>query len=311
MTIIFFGSDDFALVNLERVVQAGFSVRACVTQPDRPAGRGLKLLESPIKVYARQQKIPLLQPESLKDAAVIAQLKDFAADLLVVVAYGQILPPAVLQLARLGAVNVHGSLLPKYRGAAPVNWAVINGEKETGVSVIQMNARMDAGDILWQESLMILPTDTAGTLRQRMAKLGAECLVKTILPLEKGKLRPVSQDEKQVTLAPKLTKELGRIDWKKSAVAIHNLVHGLQPRPAAYTYYQGKVLKILETEVMASAETKSSPGTVLTVGKDGVAVAAGEGTVLVKQVHPESGKPMPAKSFAAGYKISPNSRFGK
>ena len=308
MKLIFFGSDDFAAVNLNGLLAAGFEVVACVTQPDRPQGRGLKVLSSPVKEIALKHRIPLLQQENLKDSVFFDDLKAFDSDLFVVIAYGKILPAEVLQIPRLFAVNVHGSLLPRYRGAAPINWAIINGDAETGISIIRMNTKMDAGEIIAQEKIPIRDDDTSITLRAKMADLSSRCLCRAIPLLEKGTLAFTRQDEQSVTFAPKLSRELGQIDWQKPAAQIHNLVRGMLSWSAAYTFYKKKMLKLLETSVVA-AGPPAQPGEVVTISKEGISVATGSGHLLVKTVHPESGKPMSAQNFAAGHQLKAGDRF--
>src|SRR3989338_4687761 len=303
MKIIFFGSDDFALVNLEKLVQSEHQVVACVTQADKPNGRGLHTSFSSIKQFALSRGIEIFQPARLKDEQLIQQLKSFQSDLFVVVAYGKILPIEVLSLPYLCCMNVHGSLLPKYRGAAPINWAMINGENETGASIIKMNSQMDAGDIFAQAKIKIDFTDTALTLRAKMAGLGADILLKTIDSLEKNDYTLAGQDASQISCAPKLTKELGLIPWNKPARSIHNLVRGLLPWPAAYTHFQGKLLKILQTEIVPVDVSSKQPGEVLEINPQGFVVATADGGLLVRQVHLESGKAMDARSFAVGHKL--------
>lgn len=312
MKIIFFGSDDFAAENLQRLLAEGFSVAACVTQPDRPAGRGLKVIFSPIKVIAQEHKIPVFQPDDLKDAKFLDALRSFQADLFIVIAYGKILPSAVLDIPKIFCVNVHGSLLPKYRGAAPVNWAIIKGEKETGFSLIRMNTKMDAGEIIVQEKMNIGPDETSQTLRERMAKQSAICLCRTIKDIADGKFSLTKQDEKAVTLAPKLTKELGQIDWQKPAGEIHNLVRGLLPWPGAYTLYKGRTVKLLQTQKVGTVPTylvAGKPGSIVLIDKSGILVATGQGPILIQKIQPESGKPMDAYSFAIGHKLTLEAKF--
>lgn len=302
MKIVFFGSDDFALTNLEALLASKHEIVACVTQPDKPKGRGLKVSESPLKDCALKHKIPVLQPTDLKDPAIVKQLKTYNSDLFVVIAYGKILPVEILQIPRTFSINVHGSLLPKYRGAAPINWAIINGEKETGVSIIKMNPQMDAGDILTQAKIPIEEKDDAGTLRAKLADLSAKKLIESILAIAKNSYVLSPQDHSKATLAPKLTKELGLIDWAQPAVKIHNLIRGLLPKPAAYTRYEGKTLKILETEVVSNF-SKQSDGMLMTISKVGFIVATGDGAILVKRIHLESSRAMEAAEFATGYKL--------
>jgi len=308
MKIIFFGSDHFAAENLQRLLSEGFSVVACVTQPDRPSGRGMKVAYSPIKIIGRDHKIPVLQPDDLKDPQFLEELKNFKADLFIVIAYGKILPEAVLNIPKLFCVNVHGSLLPKYRGAAPVNWAIINGDKETGFTLIKMNNKMDAGEIIVQEKMKIGSEETSQELRERMAKQSAECLCRTVKAIGQGKYSLQAQDKDQVTLAPKMTKEMGRIDWQRSSFQIHDQVRGLLPWPGAYSIYKGKVVKILRTRDLSGASSGPA-GSILAIEKQGIGVSTGSGTILITQVQPESGKPMDAYSFAIGHGVQSGSHF--
>lgn len=309
MKIIFFGSDDFAAQNLEKLIQVGHEVVACVTQPDRAKGRGLKIEASSIKVTAQQKGIPVLQPTDIKSRTLQDQLKAYKSDLFVVIAYGRILPSAVLEIPRLCAINVHCSLLPKYRGAAPVNWAIINGEKETGISIIKINETLDAGDIFAQAKVTIEEDDTAVTLKAKIAELGAECLCQTIDALESNTQDLKRQDDAKATHASKLTKKMGVISWKKSAKEIHDLARGLLPWPTAYTYYKNKLLKILETDVISKDSSAYQPGELIEILDNGFLVAAGTSCLLIREVHLESSKRMDAKSFSIGHEISPGYKF--
>jgi methionyl-tRNA formyltransferase len=308
MKIIFFGSDDFAAAHLRALLDSKQQLLAVVTQPDRAKGRGLQVEPSLVKTMAVAAKLAVLQPENLKDKSFVEQVKGYSCDLFVVIAYGRILPSELLQVPYAGAINVHGSLLPKYRGAAPINWAIINGDSETGISIIKMNAAMDAGDVISQAKIKIEDSDTAVTLRAKMAEAGKALLLKTIDSLEKKTSTLTVQDSRAVTLAPKLTKELGKIDWQKPAQEIHDLVRGLLPWPAAYTHYQGKMLKILETGIAETAK-KGKPGEVVEAGKEVLIVTTGRGALALKKVQPESAKAMDIKSFAAGHKITPGFQF--
>lgn len=302
MKIIFFGSDDFAAVHLEALLQTSHQMVACVTQPDKQKGRGMKVVFSPIKEIALKHKIPLFQPESFKDPTIIRDLQQFGADLFVVIAYGRILPQSVLDLPRKMAINVHGSLLPKYRGAAPINWAIINGDKETGISIIRMNVKMDAGEILAEEKLAILEADDAATLRQKMAQKGKNLLVKTIETIAQNSFSLKKQDERQVTLAPKLTKELGNISWQKSAVEIHRLIAGLQPWPRAFTFYKGKQLKLYSTRVI-DEEFPGVCGQVLKLDKNGILVKTGKEALLIQEVQLEGSNKVTARQFMIGHRL--------
>lgn len=303
MKIIFFGSDEFAAENLRELLKEKFAVLACVTQPDRPAGRGMKVVASPIKLIAQEQSIPVFQPDNLKDPEFITGLEKLGADLFIVIAYGKILPAVVLSLPKLFCVNVHGSLLPQYRGAAPVNWAIINGDSETGFTLMKMNSQMDAGEIIVQEKMKIGEKENSQQLRERMAKQSAECLARTIKAIEKNKFSLTPQDESKVTLAPKLSKDLGRIDWNWPAIQIHNRVRGLLPWPGAYIEYKGKKVKILETRLTPST-LKQQPGQIQAIDKQlGIVVATAAGPICLLKVQPESGKAMDAYSFAMGQRI--------
>ncbi|MCB9757108.1 MAG: methionyl-tRNA formyltransferase [Candidatus Omnitrophica bacterium] len=309
MKIIFFGSDDFAAESLRQLLSEKFSIVACVTQPDRPSGRGLQVVASPIKQIALKQQIPVLQPDDVRDSAFLESLRNFAADLFVVIAYGKILPACVLQIPKIFCVNVHGSLLPKYRGAAPINWAIIRGETQTGFSLIKMNSKMDAGEIIVQGKMSIAADETAQSLRSRMAKASAQCLCPTIKNIADGQFSLTAQNQNDVSLAPKLSKELGHINWNKPAGDIHNVIRGLVPWPGAYTSYQGKIFKVLSSAVVPQ-EFSQTPGTILTITKEGIIVATSKDALVLKTVHPQSGKEMPAYAFAVGQRLSVGSCFG-
>lgn len=308
MNIVFFGSDDFALVSLERLFRSQSRILACVTQPDKPKGRGMKVRPSVIKEFALKNKIPVLQPDFLRYDEVIEQLKAFQADLFIVIAYGKLIPPEILALPKIFCVNVHGSLLPKYRGAAPINWAILNGDKKTGVTVMKLNEMIDAGEIISQREMDIADEDTALTLRTKMAQVGAELLEETVRSIETKKFKLTKQDLSKVTYASKLTRELGIIKWNEKAQTIHNLVRGLLPWPAAFTYFKGKRLKVLETHMkddkLAPGITGVKSGTVLRIGKEGILVAASDRTILITKVHYEDSKPMGAHSFAMGHRLA-------
>jgi len=309
LRIIFFGSDDFAAVHLEHLLTCGYEILACVTGPDKPQGRGMKLCVSPIKQIALERQIPCLQPLSLKDSSIIDVLKSYEADIFVVVAYGRLLTREILGLPKMLCMNVHGSLLPKYRGAAPVNWAILNGEKETGVTVQKMALALDAGDIIAQEKMFIDDDENADQLRKRMAQAGARLLVNVLDKRPSGQFSLNPQDETKATWAPKLTKEMGRIDWRTPARSIVNQVRGLQPWPGAYTFYDGKMLKITQAQISTQDTVKFTPGQVINVSRDGFHVACLTQALLIKEVQPEAGKVMPASSFVAGYKIAHGSCF--
>jgi len=309
MRIIFFGSDDFAETNLRKLIESSHKIVACVAPPDRPQGRGLKLAASPIKLCAQQFNIPLFQPTGVGEKDFVEKIKDLKPDLFVVISYGLILPESFLAIPAKMAVNVHPSLLPKYRGAAPINWAVISGEIRTGVSLIKMNSRMDAGDILAVEEVEIVETDTAEMLRDKLAGIAAHLLVKTVDKIEAGDALLIPQDEAEASYAPKLTKEMGQLAWEDPAVKIHNQIRGLQPWPGVFTYFQGKRIKIVTTQAGDVENARAVPGEVISVGPEGILAATGSGTLLIETVQPESGKVMTAAEFASGRQIRKGSAF--
>src|SRR5512133_3434534 len=248
MRVVFLGTPSFAVPSLGALARAGHEIAAVVAQPDRPAGRGQALREPATKTWARERGVPILQPEKVRDGRLAAELAALRPDVLAVAAYGRILGKDLLELAPHGAVNVHGSLLPRYRGAAPIQWAIANGERETGVSIMQMDEGLDTGDVLLQRPLAIAPDDTAETLAPRLAALGGAALVEALELLARGELVPVRQDASRATLAPILEKEHGRVDWTRPAAEIASRPRGFTPWPGAWTTLDGKVLKILEAE---------------------------------------------------------------
>ncbi len=315
MRIVFFGSDDFAAVCLKEIGRSSHQVIGCVTVPDARQGRGMKLVLSPVKAIALGANLFCLQPLSLKEEAMVGQLKALEADIFVVVAYGKILTQMILNTPKLFCVNVHGSLLPKYRGAAPINWAIINGDRQTGVTIMKVNTRMDAGDIIAQEKIFLSEHVTADQLRAQMAQVGAKLLVQTLDDIQAGHYTCTAQDESKATLAPKLTKEMGRIHWQQSAEAIDRLIRGLKPWPGTFATYKGKMLKILEASVVKMEGqpfglAQGKPGTVVDIGKEGFIVACGQGGLLVKCVHPQAAKIMPAYDFVQGYHLKPGEQLG-
>ncbi|MBF0570953.1 MAG: methionyl-tRNA formyltransferase [Candidatus Omnitrophica bacterium] len=308
MKIIFFGSDDFAAIHLQHLLkEEGHDILCCVTGPDKQQGRGMRIASSPIKQIAAEHHISCLQPLSLKESFVADTLKSFKADIFVVVAYGRLLPQAILDIPKMLCMNVHGSLLPKYRGAAPVNWAILNGEKETGVTIQKMAFKLDAGDIIAQEVISIDDDENAAQLRERMALAGAKLLVKVLKEYPLGQFSLSPQDETLTTWAPKLTKEMGKIDWGSQSRSIMNQVRGLQPWPGAYTFYNGKMLKIIQVGTTTEGVGNCTPGQVVKIDRNGFYVACLDKCLLIKELQPTAGKVMHANSFVAGYKISQGS----
>jgi len=302
MKIIFFGSPEFAIPSFKALIETKEDeVIGVVTQPDRPKGRGRKLTPPPIKIIAQQYNLPVYQPETVKDDNFINLVKTLAPDLLVVVAFGQILPKALLSIPPHGAINVHPSLLPKYRGAAPIQWAIINGETITGVSIVRITPRLDSGDILLQKAVPIGPEETAGELHDVLAKLGAELLLEAIRGLKKSTLTSIPQDERLASYAPKLKKEDGLIDWAASAKKIACLIRGLDPVPGAYTYLDGKLLKLFRPKAIPFTPKDTPPGTIIEAKPEGIQIVTGEGILLVKEIQLEGRKRLPVSEFIKGY----------
>jgi methionyl-tRNA formyltransferase len=307
--IVFLGSGAFAVPSLRALVAAGHDVAGVVTQPDREKGRGRARQPPPVKPAAEALGLTVLQPPRIKSPDAVESLRALRPELQVVVAYGQILPRAVIDLAPRGTVNLHSSLLPKYRGAAPIHWAIVNGESETGVTTMLVDEGLDTGPTLLARRTPIGPEETTPELEARLAALGAAVLVETIAGLERGLLRPVPQDHAAATRAPILKKEDGRIDWSWTADTIARRVRGLQPWPGTATTFAGRDLKILRARPAEAAA--GAPGTITAVDGDGFVVACGGGTALrVREAQPESRRAMPAAAFAAGARLAAGDRLG-
>lgn len=303
LRIIFMGTPDFAAATLQALIDGPDEVVAVVTQPDRASGRGKKLTPPPTKVLAEAVGIPVLQPTKIKTENFRNGLLTYQPDLIVVTAYGRILPKSLLELPPLGCINVHGSLLPKYRGAAPIQWAVINGEKETGVTIIQMDEGMDTGDMLLKAKIDTAPDETAGSLSDKLAVLGSATLLAAIKGLQEDTLTPVAQDHSLATVAPMLKKDDGLIDWEKDAREIECLIRGLDPWPSAFCFLDGKRLRIFRPEVMHQ-DSEMQPGKVLQADKRGILIACGRNTLLVREIQPEGKKRMGVESFLCGHPIA-------
>lgn len=325
LRMVFMGTPEFAVASLDALVQAGCNVVGVITAPDKPAGRGMKLQESAVKKYAVEKGLPVLQPEKLKNPEFLAALKALNADLQVVVAF-RMLPEVVWNMPPLGTINVHGSLLPQYRGAAPINWAIINGEKETGVTTFKLKHEIDTGDILLQDRLPIGENETAGELHDRMKEAGAALLVKTIKGLADGSLEekpqasvvnsqwpieksessdshsPFTIDHSQLKHAPKIFTETCRIDWNKPLADVHNLVRGLSPYPGAFSTFNGKTLKIYRGEKQ-EAQPSVAPGEIETDKKNVLKVACADGYLLVRELQLEGKKKMSTEEFLRGYRF--------
>ncbi|HHL39580.1 MAG TPA: methionyl-tRNA formyltransferase [Deltaproteobacteria bacterium] len=304
------GTPEFAVPSFEALCDAGHSVVAAVTQADRPRGRGRTPKPPPVKEAARRRGVEVWQPLRLRDEAFLERLRAAAPDLIAVVAYGKILPPAVIELPRLGCVNVHASLLPAYRGAAPINRAVMNGERRTGVTTMLMDEGMDTGPVLLQREVDIGEEETAGELARRLAALGAKLLCETVGALASGGLKPVPQDHSRATYAPMLTREESRIDWSLPARVIADRVRGLSPRPGAFTTLGGRILKIHAGRTGGREAKGAAPGEIVAVTDDAIEVATGEGTYLITRLQAENRKCMDTSEFLRGRKVKAGERLG-
>lgn len=310
MKMVFMGTPDFAVTCLDAVIAAGHEVAAVITQPDRPKGRGNKLAAPPVKERAQALGLSVYQPESVKDDGFLSMLAAFEPQVIVVVAYGRILPQTVLKLPPYGCINVHGSLLPRYRGAAPIQWAVLNGEPEAGVTIMQMDAGMDTGDMLLKGALPVQEDDTTGSLFEKLAQLGGALLVEALTGLEAGILQPEPQDEAMATYAPMLTKADEQLDWQKPAKVLHNQIRGLSPAPGAYTWWQQERLKIWRSRAEKDTDGAAVPGAVIEIAEDSFVIQTVSGALRVYEVQPAGKKAMPAKAFLNGAGLELGSVLG-
>jgi len=298
--VIFLGTPLFAVPTLQALLAAGEKVAAVITQPDRPRGRGRKVSPSPVKQVAQAHGLRVLQPERLKDPELIAGLKALDPEVMVVAAYGRILTREILALPSQAFLNVHGSLLPNYRGAAPINWALIQGERETGVTIMWVTYEVDTGPIFLQERVPILPEDHAGTLSVKLAERGAALMVEALELLRRGQARRLPQPEEGVSLAPPLSAKMRRLDWSRPAAEVAGWIRGLDPRPGAYTLWQGRMLKLFGAGVEKPADAGARPGQVLGLSQDRLEIACGEGSVAVREVQLAGHKRLPAVEFLRG-----------
>jgi methionyl-tRNA formyltransferase len=310
MKLVFCGTPQFAVPSLERLVAAGHDVQLVVTQPDRPQGRGMELAAPPVKQSAMRLGLPMTQPEKIKKNEQFRErLIAIQPDAIIVVGYGRIIPDWMLQLPPYGNINVHASLLPNYRGAAPIQWAIANGESVTGVTTMRIDEGLDTGDILLKRQIPIAPEDTAITLAPRLADLGAELLVETLKQLQQGILKPVPQNDSLATLAPILKKEDGLVDFSRTAAEIHNRLRGFQPWPGAYTHFRGRNLKIVAARGVENPQ-QIAPGE-LQVSGDTLLAGCGSGTALqLLQLQPEGKKAMSVRDFLSGYRPAQGERLG-
>ena len=302
MRVIFMGTPDFSVGTLEALVQAGHEVVLAVTQPDKPKGRGGKMQYTPVKEKAPEYDIPVFQPVKVREKSCVEKLDSYKADVMVVVAFGQILPREILELTPYGCINVHASLLPKYRGAAPIQWSIIDGETVTGVTTMQMDEGLDTGDILLKTEVPLEPDETGGSLHDKLSAAGAKLCVETLKALEEKTVTPEKQGETPTKYARMLDKELGKIDWTKDAASIERLVRGLNPWPSAYTSLEGKIMKIWSAEVV-DRESKAPCGTVAEVTKTDFSVQTGKGLLKVTELQIPGKKRMAADAFLRGYKM--------
>lgn len=323
MKIVFMGTPDFAVGALEAIIDAGYQVTAVVTQPDKPKGRGKEIQISPVKKCALAHGIPVLQPVKIRTAEEVKRLRAYEADIFVVAAFGQILSEEILNMPSFGCVNIHASLLPKYRGAGPIQWAIIDGEKETGVTIMQMDKGIDTGDMLFKTVVPIDERETGDSLHDKLAAAGAKLIVEALSKIECGEVRPQKQNDADACYAKMLKKSMGKIDWNQSADVLDRLIRGLISWPGAFTVFRGKILKIWKEEAvceepeMWGAQTGSEepgeseePGTVVKVGKDAFYVRAGEGFLKVLEVQPEGKKRMAVRDFLLGYPVKTGEKLG-
>jgi methionyl-tRNA formyltransferase len=308
--IIFMGTPQFAVPTLETLIREKYEILSVVTQPDRPSGRGRKLAPSPVKAEAQEHNLGILQPERLDDRFLDA-IVPFRPDLFVVVAFGQIIPGKVLGSARWGGINIHASLLPRYRGSAPIQWAIINNERTTGLTTMFMDEGLDTGPILLQQEVDIREGETAGELHDRLAAIAPDLLIRTLQGLAEGTVREIAQDDSLATYTSKLTKEQGLIDWSWPAERLYGLIRGLDPWPGASTYWNGKPLKLFRCLLADTSSKYSSPGRVKDFTERGLEIETGRGTVIVNEFQSPGKRRLPAREFIQGSRIGPGSILGK
>ena len=312
MRVVFMGTPDFAVGTLEALLQSRHQVVAVVTQPDKPKGRGKAMQFTAVKEVAVRAEIPVLQPKKVREPEVVEEIRQFHPDVIVVVAFGQLIPKAILDIPQYGCVNVHASLLPKYRGAAPIQWAVIDGEEKSGVTTMQMDEGLDTGDMLLTEEVVLDPQETGGSLFDKLSEVGAGLLLKTLDELEAGNIHPQKQPSESTTAyAAMFTKKMGEINWTQSAVQIERLVRGLNPWPSAYTHLGQKTLKIWRAAVHPLSEQKKEPGTVILMDKKHFGVQTGDGMLEILELQLEGKKRMDADAFLRGYQLEDGIKFGE
>lgn len=312
MKIVFMGTPDFAGEVLDSLLQSEHEVLGVFTQPDKPKGRGKKMMFPPVKEIALEAEIPVFQPTRIRDEEVLKTLKEIGPDVIIVAAYGRILPKEILDLPHYGCINIHASILPKYRGAAPIHWAIINGEEETGVSIMQMDEGMDTGDILLTEKIEIYKDSDTGELFQRLASLGGKMIIETLEKLKNNKIIPIKQNEKEATYSPMLTKEDELLDWNMPAKDIYNKIRGMNPWPGVYTYFRGQRLKIQKSILLEeNKNTGLEAGEIIEFSSQGILVSAKPGIIGLEIVQPAGKKQLNFNDFINGYKINPGEILGK
>lgn len=310
MRIIFMGTPEFSLPSLKAILQSKHQLLAVITQPDKPRGRGRKLAPSPVKEFCLENHLRVLTPENLKSDDFVSELKNLNSDLMVVVAF-RILPEKVFAIPSLGTINLHASLLPRYRGAAPINWAIINDERKTGVSTFFIRKKVDTGDIILQKEVEIHPEETYGELSQRLSLIGSKLLLETLDLIEKGGVKPLTQNDTEATSAPKITPELCQIDWSRPAIEIKNLIRGLSPTPGAYTTQKGKVLKLFKAQVVDETPYSEGFGEVMSADRNkGIEIKTSKGSLRILELQPQSKKRMTGEEFLRGYRVKAGDKLG-
>ncbi|TCK98337.1 methionyl-tRNA formyltransferase [Natranaerovirga hydrolytica] len=307
MKVVFMGTPEFSVPTLNALIESEHEVIGVVTQPDKPKGRGKKVSVTPIKEVALEHNIPVYQPKKVKDNEFVELIKELNPDVMVVIAFGQLLSKDLLEFPKWGCINVHASLLPRYRGAGPIQWAVINGEAETGITTMHMDVGLDTGDMILKDSIKLDEKETAGSLHDKLSQLGAITLIKTLKALEEGQAPREQQNDEVATYAPMLTKELGKIDWNKSAIEIERLIRGLNPWPSAYTHLDNKFLKIWEADVVHSNE--GAIGEIIQVTENEIIVQTKNEAIAIKELQLEGKKRMKTKDFLRGYTINTGIRL--
>ena len=304
------GTPDFAVPTLEALIDSEHDVVAVVTQPDKPKGRGKNVVFTPIKNVAIEHNIDVYQPRKVREPEFIQVLERISPDVIVVIAFGQILPKSILELPKYGCINVHASLLPKYRGAGPIQWSIINGEKETGITTMHMDVGLDTGDMILKDTITIEDNDTGGSLHDKLSISGAKLLIKTLEMLENGSAPREKQNEEESTYAPMLEKNMGNIDWSKEAKSIELLIRGLNPWPSAYTYFDGKLLKIWNGKVI-SETYKGNCGQIVDITNKGFVVKCGKDSLLLTEIQLQGKKRMPVDAFLRGFKLEKGDFVGR